>query len=123
MSIMVVDDNIDAADTLALLLEAHGHRVTATYTSATALESVRRLQPDVCIIDIGLPGMDGNELATHIRSLTDLSAPTLIALSGYGGQHGREKASMETFDHYFIKPVVGQELAGLLEELALRKTD
>lgn len=123
LKIMVIDDNADAADTLSLMLKAEGHAVEVAYHASAALEAVRLHRPDVCIIDIGLPGMDGNALARRIRSLNPWSAPTLVALSGYGHRRERNADAVSMFDHYFVKPVSGRDLTALLTQLALSKVD
>ncbi|MEO7641971.1 MAG: ATP-binding protein, partial [Ramlibacter sp.] len=82
--IMIVDDNVDAALTLAMLLEALGHRVIVEHGSRVALERARTERPDVCLLDIGLPEIDGNQLARQLRVQSENAAATLIAVTGYG---------------------------------------
>lgn len=111
--VLVVDDNRDAADTLAALLAASGFVVQVAYTPQAALELVSSFQPEVAILDIGLPGMSGYELAGRMRALA--FGGTLIALTGYGQQRDIDKAKAAGFDAHLTKPV---EPDGLLQLIA-----
>lgn len=112
--ILVVEDNRDAADLLALLLRRRGHDVTVAGDGPTALELSLRLKPDVVLLDIGLPGMDGYELARHLRRQSVHPRPRLVALSGYGGDVERERAERAGLDGFLTKPVNGEQLNKLL---------
>ena len=116
LKILVVDDNIDAASTLKALLEALGHRVTTENGSLAALRQVEAALFDVILLDIGLPEMDGYELARRLRA-RPLPAPamTLIAVTGYGHDDDRIKARDAGFDHHLTKPI---DLAGLNKVLS-----
>jgi PAS domain S-box-containing protein len=103
--ILVVDDNVDAADTLSLLLELEGHEARAVYTSIESIEQARGFKPDVALLDIGLPGMNGYDLARKFRSMPELSATRLIALTGYGMSEDLHKAKAAGFDDHLVKPV------------------
>jgi PAS domain S-box-containing protein len=103
--ILVVDDNVDAADTLALLLQLEGHEAEAVYESTQALEKARTFQPEVVLLDIGLPGMNGYELAERLRSIPELNAMRLIALTGYGKSEDYERTKVAGFDDHLVKPV------------------
>ncbi|MFZ6875987.1 ATP-binding protein [Undibacterium sp. Di27W] len=111
--ILVVDDNRDAADSLFELLSAMGHEVRAVYDPIQALNEVQGLMPEFAILDIGLPGMDGYELAKAIRDLPGGEEIRLIALTGYGQQHDKERSHNAGFNAHMIKPI---EL-GYLEKL------
>ena len=102
--ILVVDDNVDAVESLAMLLKADGHDVRTAHDGARALELAESFHPELIVLDIGLPGMNGYELAQRIRARPDLGAPTLVALTGYGQQEDRKRARAAGFDHHFIKP-------------------
>ncbi|MFW6031512.1 MAG: ATP-binding protein, partial [Myxococcota bacterium] len=102
--ILVVEDNQDAADLLALLLKRRGHDVTVAGDGPTALKISARLKPDVVLLDIGLPGMDGYELARHLRRQSMQPRPRLVALSGYGGDAERERAERAGLDGFLTKP-------------------
>jgi PAS domain S-box-containing protein len=114
-AILVVDDNVDAADTLALLLQANGHRVTVKHTGEDALRQCAADAPQVMLIDIGMPGMDGYTLARKLRSLPQTANAVLIAVTGYGQAKDRRRAEAAGFTHHFVKPV---DSARLLELLA-----
>lgn len=113
LDILVVDDNRDAADVLAMHLELEGHRVHIAYDAHSALERAELARPAVMVLDIGLPGMDGFELARRLRMRPETAAATLIALSGYGQEQDRRRARESGFDHHLVKPVD----PGLLSEL------
>jgi signal transduction histidine kinase len=104
--ILVVDDNIDGADSLAELLQALGSRVEVAHDGATALEIAKRFLPEICLVDIGLPEMDGYELARRLRQSNHLAkGARLIAVTGYG-QDSDKRQSMEAgFDAHLVKPL------------------
>jgi CheY-like chemotaxis protein/anti-sigma regulatory factor (Ser/Thr protein kinase) len=108
--ILVVDDNVDAADTLAMLLELDGHEVHAVYGAAEALEAATRIKPDILFLDIGLPGMDGYEVARQLRARNDLGALRIIALTGYGQPEDRRRSIAAGFNDHLVKPVTPQAL-------------
>ena len=114
LHIVLVDDNLDAAATLGALLEASGHRVTALGDPAAVAERVLRDPPDVFILDIGMPGMDGHQLARRLRQEPALQDSLYIALTGYGQPHDREQSRQAGFDHHLVKPVDANELVALL---------
>ncbi|WP_165390926.1 hybrid sensor histidine kinase/response regulator [Pseudoduganella lutea] len=113
MALLLVDDNRDAADTLAILLRGAGHHCEALYDAESALAAVRACRPDACILDIGLPGMDGYTLAREIRAIAGPHV-VLFALSGYGRAEDKAKAAAAGFDRHFVKPVAPEELLGAL---------
>jgi two-component system CheB/CheR fusion protein len=103
--ILVVDDNIDAAESLALLLKIEGHSVEMAHDGVAALEAVRKKYPDVVLLDIGLPRMDGYEVARRLRSMEDQRDTLLVALTGYGQTEDRRRSREAGFDHHLVKPV------------------
>jgi PAS domain S-box-containing protein len=105
LSVMIVDDNADAAHMLAALLEAIGHSVSVTDSAAAAIEQGSRNPPQVFILDIGLPEVDGYQLARALRANSATCQAQLIALTGYGQAHDKVLAWSAGFDQYFIKPV------------------
>ena len=117
LCILVVDDNEDAAHMLAMLLEDDGHEVMTECDPVVALERVQATRPDVCLLDIGLPRMDGNELARRLRATAAGRDATLIALTGYGQASDREKAAQAGFDHYMVKPPDPVALRDLLRSV------
>lgn len=111
--ILVVDDNPDVARSFTLLLETLGHEVQTVYSGAEALIRVREFHPEVVFLDIGLPGMNGYEVARRLRS-EHQQALRLIALTGYGREDDRCRATEAGFDHYLLKPVAIEALEVLL---------
>ena len=114
LRLLVVDDNVDAATTLGMLLEACGHEVAIEHDSLRALERAGSLRPDAALLDIGLPEMDGNELARRLRADVQTAGIVLIAVTGYGQEQDRRTAMEAGFDHHLVKPVDMDRLAGLL---------
>jgi len=114
LHIMIVDDNQDAANTMALCLRDVGHTVDVEADPARALEHDARQPADVYLLDIGLPDMDGNELARRIRARSHDRRPALIAITGYGQPANRQTAMEAGFDYYLVKPVDVETLIGLL---------
>lgn len=117
LKLLVVDDNEDAAGMLAMLLEALGHHVMVEHDSFRALEQAQREMPDACLFDIGLPRMDGNELASRLRANPQTASITMIAITGYGQAHDRAATQASGFDHHLVKPVNMQKLTSLLAEI------
>ncbi|KRB93001.1 ATP-binding protein [Noviherbaspirillum sp. Root189] len=121
LRLMIVDDNADAADTLTLLLKATGHEVFTEYTAASAIDRFRERQPDVMLLDIGLPDMDGKHLARRLRAMPEAAKIVLIAVTGYGQEHDKQESSAAGFDYHFVKPVNISELLALLASLSAQK--
>jgi signal transduction histidine kinase/ActR/RegA family two-component response regulator len=114
LRILVVDDNVDAAAMLAMLLEASGHSVTVKNSSVRALATARTQAPQVCLLDIGLPEMDGNELARRLRLDPATAKALLVAITGYGQEADQAQTAAAGFDHHFLKPVNMQQLNAVL---------
>jgi PAS domain S-box-containing protein len=112
--LLVVDDNVDAAATLGMLLEACGYAVMVENDSLRALEVALRECPEVGLLDIGLPEMDGNELARRLRADPRTRAMLLVAITGYGQEQDRRAALEAGFDHHMVKPVDLDKLAAIL---------
>jgi PAS domain S-box-containing protein len=110
LRIMVVDDNVDAAAMLALLLEFNGHQVTVEHDPGPALQRAASERFDVFLLDIGLPGMDGTELARRLRALPVGRHALMVAITGYGQHFDRKNALKAGFDHYFVKPIEPSKL-------------
>lgn len=111
--ILIVDDNVDAADSLAMLLELDGHSVSTVYSAVEALDAAARLKPDILFLDIGLPVMDGYEVARRLRSQPETSALRLVAVTGYGQTEDQDRALGAGFDHHLTKPVTPESLERL----------
>ena len=116
LKVMVVDDNIDAAHMLGMFLEALGHRVLIEHHPWKAIERARIETPDVFLLDIGLPEMDGHELVRRLRSDPETAQALFIAVTGYSQEQDRDTALHAGFDHHFAKPVDSARLAGLLSD-------
>jgi PAS domain S-box-containing protein len=112
--ILIVDDNQDAADTLAMLLQLDGHETLAVYASREALEQAQSFNPDIMLLDIGLPEMNGYEVARKLRSVPALQRIRLIAVTGYGQAVDRVRTREAGFDDHLMKPVESAELARAL---------
>lgn len=117
LRIMVVDDNQDAADMLGMLLESLEYQVIVEYGALKALERSRIDHPDVYILDIGLPEMDGVELARRLKSDPETARAVLIAVTGYGQTYDRDHALAAGFNFYFVKPVETSKLVTLLSRI------
>jgi PAS domain S-box-containing protein len=115
--VLVVDDNLDAANSLAALLNLQGHETEAVYGGREALERLESFRPNVALIDIGLPKMNGYELAKRLREAPCGGALRLVALTGYGQPEDRERAQTAGFDGYLVKPVDMAALERVLAEL------
>ena len=115
--ILVVDDNQDAADSLGMMLEMDGHETRVVYTGQAAIAEAGSFRPDVILLDIGLPEMDGYQVAGLLRRNPALAKVRLVALTGYGQPEDRERALNAGFDDHLVKPVAPQDLAATLETL------
>jgi PAS domain S-box-containing protein len=117
LRVLVVDDNVDAAEMLKLLLEAMGHEVLVEHGPYKALERARLDQPQVCLLDIGLPEIDGNELARRLRAQRENHGVTLIAITGYGQESDKVNALSAGFNYHLVKPVDTTKLVAILSEI------
>lgn len=113
-TVLIVDDNVTSAETLALLIGLSGHATHVAHSGAAALEAAERHRPEVILLDIGLPGMDGFEVARQVRQAEDGRRAVLIAVTGYGQDDDRRKSAEAGFDHHLVKPI---DLARLEELL------
>jgi CheY-like chemotaxis protein len=116
LSVLVADDNSDAAETLTILLGLMGHRASCVPDGAAAIAAFQASQPDVVLLDIGMPGMDGYEVARRLRKLQrpDRRPPRLLALTGWGAANDRARAQEAGFDQHLTKPV---DIAALQQAL------
>ena len=115
---LVVDDNIDAAESIAILLRLWSHDVHVAYNGSDALALVVEHRPEIVILDIGLPGMSGYELARRIRADGRFDETTLVAVTGYGQENDRLRSQDAGFDHHLTKPIHPSELQDILAESA-----
>lgn len=112
--VLVVDDNVDAAETLVAVLDMLGHQARAVHDGETALTVAPDFEPHLVLLDIGLPGLDGYEVARRLRADTRLRGSLLVALTGWGSESDRRRAHEAGFDHHLTKPVEVAELEPLL---------
>ena len=117
--LLVVDDHRESADTLAMLLTVMGHEVEKVYDGQAAIELAARTHPDAVLLDIGLPVMNGYEVARALRNAPESSRMVLIAISGYGQDEDRRRSREAGFDHHLVKPVEPAELARIIDALAV----
>ena len=115
--ILVVDDNIDSAKTLAMLLKVLGAEVHVAHDGPAALAAIEKHRPDVILLDIGMPNMDGCEVAKRIRQQPEFNHVALIALTGWGQEDDRRRTREAGFDHHLIKPADITALQALLVSL------
>lgn len=113
--VLVVDDNVDTAESLALLLRLKGHEVEIAHDGPAALKKARSFHPEVVLLDIGLPGLDGYQVASRLRRRRRTARALLVALTGYGQEEDQHLAREAGFDHHLTKPV---DLAVIYELLA-----
>jgi signal transduction histidine kinase/CheY-like chemotaxis protein len=118
LRIMVVDDNADAANTLEMFLHVAGHQVAVEYAAVQAISKARSMCPQVCLLDIGLPDMDGFELARRLRAMPETASSLLIAITGYSQEQDRKKAIEAGFDYHLVKPIDTPQLLSLLQEIS-----
>ena len=121
MKIMLVEDHPDAAESLALLLELLGHSVRVFAEGLPALQEARTNPPDVMLVDIGLPDIDGFELARRVREDPSLRHAVLVALTGFSCEDDRREASAAGFDHHLVKPVEPAAIERLVAGLDARR--
>ncbi|MDR5857672.1 ATP-binding protein [Caballeronia sp. LZ062] len=121
LRVLIVDDNTDASETLAMLMETLGNEVRVAASGAAAVQETEQWIPHVCLLDIGLPDMDGYQLASLLKRQPRTADAVLVAVTGYGLQQDREKALAAGFDHHFVKPLDVGKLFSLLGEIASRQ--
>jgi len=119
LKVLVVEDNVDAAESLATLLRLWNHDVNVVHDGRMALEAARRQQPEVVLLDIGLPGLDGYQVARRLREEIGLDHTLLVAMTGYGQPEDRRRSQEAGIHHHFVKPVEPLVLRNLLAGLAV----
>ena len=117
--ILAVDDNVDSALALSRLLKISGHDVHTAHDGVAALVQAGELAPEVVLLDIGLPGMDGYEVARRLRADPSSRRVQIIAISGYGQDQDRVRSREAGFDHHLVKPVDVDALLGLIAQGAV----
>lgn len=119
-TVLVIEDNREAADTLAAYLRAQGHTVHVAYDGRSGLEAALRERPEAILCDIGLPVMDGYALARALRNVPTLANCWLVAVTGYGETRDKERGQEAGFDYHLIKPADPEEIVQLLTQLTFR---
>ncbi len=114
-NVLVVDDNVDAADTLGELLKAWGYEVTVAHDGPAALAALQDTLPDIALLDIGMPAMDGYELAAHLRFQPGCAELPIIAITGSGGPEDMRRSRAKGFAAHLVKPVSAASLLTLLK--------
>jgi CheY-like chemotaxis protein/two-component sensor histidine kinase len=120
LQILVVDDNVDAATSLAMCLETMGHEVAIEHHASSAVQRARQSRPQVCLLDIGMPDVDGYELARQLTAQNETANTLLIAITGYGQERDKQLALEAGFHHHFVKPVDINKLMGVLAGMEAR---
>ncbi len=116
--VLVVDDNIDAARSLAMMLRAMGHQAAVAHDGPSAIETSAKFEPNLVLLDIGLPGMDGYAIVQRLRTLPEGEGLKIAALTGYGEEQDRRRSREAGFDYHFVKPLALPTLQALLVTLA-----
>ena len=122
LRILVIDDNEDSAEMLRLTLELMGHEVQALYDGLTAVNAVTQYEPDAVFLDLGMPRLNGYEVARRIRALERGKRLTLIALTGHGQEQDKQRSAAAGFDHHLVKPVDSAALTRALSEVGVSHT-
>jgi CheY-like chemotaxis protein len=118
LRILVVDDNQDAAESLAILLRLEGHDVAMAFDGPTALAEAARLQPQVVLLDVGMPGMDGYQVVRELRKRESTQSAVILALTGYGQPEDKARAKAAGFTDHLTKPVDPRLVITMLKSLA-----
>jgi DNA-binding response OmpR family regulator len=121
LRIAIADDDRDAVVTLSTLLQQEGHEVLEVYRADAVFDLVRRYQPDVVLLDIGMPGMTGFEIARRLREELRQGCPVLVAITAWHQEKAREMGRLVGFSHYLTKPYSPDELLDILASLAVSR--
>ncbi|MEJ7602284.1 MAG: response regulator [Kofleriaceae bacterium] len=113
--VLIVDDNEDTAELLAITLQRLGYTTRTAHDGPAALTALQTFRPDLALLDIGLPGMDGYELARQMRQIPAIATPRLVAITGYGQESDRQRAHDAGFDAHLVKPVSLAKLRAVLD--------
>ena len=114
LRVLVVDDNVDTVLSFSMLLEAHGHEVRTAHDGLAAVQAALEYRPEVMLLDIGLPGLNGYEVAKRIRQEPSLKHIVLVALTGYGQDSDRQTSLEAGFNHHLVKPAILEQLLQIL---------
>jgi CheY-like chemotaxis protein len=117
--VLIADDNRDAAESLSILLQIEGHEVTVVHDGEAAVAAFEAFRPHVALLDIGMPGLSGYEIAQEIRKTPHGRAITLVAVTGWGQDSDRARAIEAGFNHHFTKPVEPDALTSLVARVPM----
>lgn len=120
LRLLIADDNADVADSLALLMQMEGHLVTVVNDGEAALGAMANAPPDVALLDVGMPGLDGYDVARRVRAQFK-DATVLVAITGWGQASDKAKALAAGFDHHLVKPVEPSLVTSLLKEISANR--
>jgi CheY-like chemotaxis protein len=120
LRVLIVDDNVDTVLSFSMLLKASGHDVCKAHDGLAAVQAASDYRPDVVLLDIGLPGLNGYEVAKRIRQIPILKEVVLVALTGYGQDTDRQMSTQAGFDHHLVKPARLEQLQKILSEVAVK---
>jgi CheY-like chemotaxis protein len=115
--VLVVDDSVDSAESLGLIVSLWGHEVRLAHDGPAAIEEARAFRPDLVLLDLGMPGMSGYDVARQLRDLADTRRAVLVAQTGWGQDDDR-RTKEAGFDHHLVKPIDPQALEALLAAVA-----
>jgi len=122
LRVLCVDDNRDVADSLAALIQIAGFEALACYDGPSALEAVTLFQPDVCVLDLNMPGMGGDEVGQRVRSVLGGADTTLVALTGLPEEEARERTRAVGFDLHLTKPIDPETLANTVIDIVILRS-
>jgi CheY-like chemotaxis protein len=120
LRIMVVDDNVDAAETFGVILDLLGHQTRVAHSGPEALEIAPGFVPEVVFLDIGMPGMSGYEVVQHLGAMPNTASSTIVAVTGWGSEADRMRAQKAGFDHHLVKPVETSAAQAILHAVSRR---
>ena len=113
--VLIVDDNVDLARGMARILEIHGHHVQIAHDGPAGLDNAKAWRPEFVLLDIGLPGMDGYQIAALLRHDPNTKNAVIIAISGYGQEEDRDRSKQAGFDHHLVKPISSSDLIKVID--------
>jgi CheY-like chemotaxis protein len=119
LNILVVDDNVDSAQTMGWMLEMEGHQYTLAHTGKQAIEAAHNINPDVILLDIGLPDMTGYDVCRQLRASGDFQKTLFVAQTGWGQQKDKDLASEAGFDRHFVKPLKPMDIEQIIESASI----
>jgi two-component system CheB/CheR fusion protein len=123
VKVLVVDDNVDLVEMLSMVVEGAGHHVRKAFDGRSGISAALEYQPDLILLDVGMPDMDGTEVAKELRRHRDVAGARIVALTGWGQAEDRERTADAGFDDHLTKPADPARIQQILEEVAVRVHD